>query len=381
VNRLQRTLRGLRARYRGRGDPPGWRTAKTTLAAVLAYLLALWLLGGQVQPLLAPLTALLVAQLTIFETVKSSVERVGSVVAGVLVAVALSELVGLTWWSLGIAVFASLVIGTVLRLGDHTLEVPISAMLVLAVAGQTPRAAALDRVVETLIGAATGVAVGFMLRPPVYVQPAGDATGSLATEMGELMVSMGEELTEGWSGEQARAWADQARELDRPLHSARIALARGEESLRLNPRQRRVREGASSLRAALAALEHAAVQVRGITLDLFDLAEAVEARGEEEPELLVALGRLLVELGGGVIAFGQLVAPEVAGPPREAVPLHIALEIARTHRDVLAELMLVDGRTDPELWHIQGSLLANVDRLLREIDLERGPDARRVRRR
>jgi hypothetical protein len=251
---------------------------------------------------------------------------------------------------------------------------------VLAVAGQAGTAA-LARVVETLIGAVTGVVVSFMLRPPVYVQPAGDAIGELAGEMAELLTSMGEELTEGWSGEQARTWEDRARELDRPLRAARIALARGEESLRLNPRQRRVREGASSLRAALAALEHAAVQVRGITLDLADLAEAVEAKGQAEPELLVALGRLLVELGGGVAAFGQLAAPEVAGPPREAVPLHIALEIARTHRDVLAELMLVDARTDLELWHIQGSLLANVDRLLREVDLERGPDARRVRRR
>jgi hypothetical protein len=379
VNRLRRTARDLRARYRGRGDPPGWRTAKTTLAAVLAYLLAVQLVGDQVPPLLAPLTALLVAQLTIFETVKSGVERVGSVVAGVLVAVLLSQVVGLTWWSLGVAIFASLVIGRVLRLGDHTLEVPISAMLVLAVAGQS-EAAALARVVETLIGALTGVVVSVTLRPPDYVQPAGDAVGELAAEMAELLTSTGEELTEGWSVEQARTWADQARELDRPLRAARIAVARGEESLRLNPRQRRVREGASSLRAALAALEHAAVPIRGITLDLADLADAVEASGQPEPELLVALGRLLVELGGGVAAFGQLVAPEVAGPPREAVPLHIALEIARTHRDVLAELMLVDARTDPELWHIQGSLLANVDRLLREIDLERGPDARRVRR-
>jgi Aromatic acid exporter family member 1 len=379
VNRLQVTVRTLAARYRGRGEPPGWRTAKTTLAAVLAYLLAVWLLGDQVPPLLAPLTALLVAQLTIFETVKSGVERVGSVVAGVLVAVLLSQVVGLTWWSLGVAIFASLVIGTVLHLGDHTLEVPISAMLVLAVAGT--EAAALGRVVETLIGAVTGVVVSLALRPPVYVQPAGDAVGALAAELAGLLVSMGEELTEGWSAEQARAWADRARELDRPLRVARVAVARGEASLRLNPRQRRVREGASSLRAALAALEHAAVPARGITLDLADLADAVEAKGQAEPELLVALGRLLVELGGGVAAFGQLVAPEVAGPPREAVPLHIALEIARTHRDVLAELMLVDARTDPELWHIQGGLLANVDRLLREIDLERGPDARRVRRR
>jgi Aromatic acid exporter family member 1 len=380
VNRLRETARVLSARYRGRGQPPGWRTAKTTLAAVLAYLLAVWLLGDQVPPLLAPLTALLVAQLTVFETVKSGLERVGSVVAGVLVAVLLSRVVGLTWWSLGIAIFVSLAIGTILRLGDHTLEVPISAMLVLAVAGQTGTAAA-GRVVETLIGAVTGVAVSFLLRPPVYVQPAGDAIGELAAETAKLLAAMGEELTEGWSVEQARAWAARARDLDRPLRRAEVALARGEESLRLNPRQRRVREGAASLRAALAALEHAGVQVRGIIRDLSDLAEGIEASGQAEPELLVALGRLLVELGGGVAAFGQLVAPEVAGPPREAVPLHIALEIARTHRDVLAELMLVDARSDLELWHVQGGLLAGVDRLLREIDLERGPDARRVRHR
>jgi uncharacterized membrane protein YgaE (UPF0421/DUF939 family) len=139
--RLRAAGRPSWTRYRGRGAPPGWRTLKTTLAAVLAYELARWLLGDQVPPLLAPLTALLVAQLTLFQTVKSGLERVGSVVAGVLVAVLLSRVVGLTWWSLAVTILASLVIGQILRLGDHTLEVPISAMLVLAVAGQTEAAA------------------------------------------------------------------------------------------------------------------------------------------------------------------------------------------------------------------------------------------------
>jgi hypothetical protein len=387
-DRLLRQLAVLRSRrlgrpswaaYRGRGAPPGWRTAKVTLAAVLAYELAKLLLGDQVPPLLAPLTALLVAQLTIFETVKSGLERVGSVVAGVLVAVLLSQF-GLSWWSLAVAIFASLVVGQLLHLGGHQLEVPISAMLVLAVAGQTT-AAAEGRVLETLVGAVVGVAVNGLLGPPVYVQPAGNAIGELADDVAGLLRSMGEELTGTWSSERARAWVGRTHELEGPLRGAETALGRGEDSLRLNPRRRRVLEGAASLRAGLAALEHTAVQVRGICRDLVDFAEGIDERGKAEPEVLVALGRLLVELGGGVAAFGELVAPDVAGPPREAVPLRIALEIARTHRDVLAELILVDAQTDPELWHIQGSLLANVDRLLREIDLERGPEARRVRRR
>jgi hypothetical protein len=375
--RAQRLGRPSWATYRGRGAPPGWRTAKTTLAAVLAYELARLLLGDQVPPLLAPLTALLVAQLTVFGTVRSALQQVGSVVIGVLVAVLLSKVAGLSWWSLGIAVFASLVIGQLLRLGAHQMEVPISAMLVFAVAGQA-QSAAEGRVVETLIGAAVGVTVNVLLAPPVYVQPAGDAVGDLADDLAELLRAMGEELTDGWSSGQAHAWVRRTQELDGPLHAAETALVRGEESLRLNPRRRRGLEGAATLRAGLAAMEHAAVQVRGICRDLADLAERIEQRGRAEPEVLVALGRLLAELGGGVEAFGQLLAPDVDRRPGQAVPLRIALEVARTHRDVLAELMLVDAATDPELWHIQGSLLANVDRLLLEIDLERGPDARRV---
>jgi hypothetical protein len=379
VLRARRIGRPSWSSYRGRGAPLAWRAVKTTVAAVLSYELARRFLTDPI-PLLAALTAVLVAQITIFETVRSGIERIGSVVAGVLVAGLLSRFVGLTWWGLAIVIFAALVIGQLLRLGPQSLEVPISAMLVLAVAGQTGQAA-IGRVVETLIGAVTGVAVNALLGPSVYVQPAGNAIGELAEDLADLLRTMGEELTEHWSSEQARAWVHRTQELDAPLRAAEAALARGEESLRLNPRGRRLLGATPSLRAGLAALEHAAVDVRAICRDLADLAEAIEERGQPEPEILTALGRLLVELGEGVAAFGELVAPDVAGPPRDVVPMRIALEIAQTHRDMLAELMLVDARDDRDLWHIQGSLLADVDRLLRELDVERGPEAQRVRRR
>jgi hypothetical protein len=61
--------------------------------------------------------------------------------------------------------------------------------------------------------------------------------------------------------------------------------------------------------------------------------------------------------------------------------MRIALEIAQAHRDVLAGLMRVNPRVDLDLWHVEGSLLANIDRLLRELDGEHGPHARHVRRR
>src|SRR5450759_5632405 len=184
----------MRATLFRRGRRPGLRTAKTTLAAVLSLILAQHL-GTSPAPVLAPLTALLVVQLTMYETVASGLQRVASVVAGVLIAVGVATYVGLTWWSLGAVVAASLIIGRLLRLGANLLEVPISAMLVLAVGGA--EGAALDRIYETLIGAGVGVAVNALIAAPLYVQPASDALGELAERMAAFLRQLADQLDAG----------------------------------------------------------------------------------------------------------------------------------------------------------------------------------------
>jgi uncharacterized membrane protein YgaE (UPF0421/DUF939 family) len=120
------------ARFR-RGGWSGlaW-TVRLTAASVAAYSIALAFFPGTV-PLLAPLTALLVVQLTPISLLASGVERVVSVAAGVSVAAIFSTAVDLTWWSLAVVIAVSLVVGQVLRLGSNLMEVPISAMLVLGV--------------------------------------------------------------------------------------------------------------------------------------------------------------------------------------------------------------------------------------------------------
>ena len=122
--------------------------------------------------MLAPLTALLVLQASLYQTIRSGLKKVLSVTVGVLVAVSVAEFIGFSWWQLTLLIAAALLIGGVLRLGDDLLEVPISAMLIFASAGQ--HAAAAGRVVDTLVGTAAGL-IGGLAFAPLRVQPAREA--------------------------------------------------------------------------------------------------------------------------------------------------------------------------------------------------------------
>ena len=128
----RRAVDDVTTRVRERGRTALLRAMRLTGTAVAAYVAALEISSSS-KPLLAPLTAMLVVQVTLFSTLHSGWQRVLSVMAGVMLAVGFSAVTGLTWWSLGILIAASIIIGQLLRLGTHLLEVPISAMLVLAV--------------------------------------------------------------------------------------------------------------------------------------------------------------------------------------------------------------------------------------------------------
>src|SRR3954467_5350348 len=125
------------------------RVARLTGAAVVAYLLALRVVSDP-RPVTAALTALLIVQVTLVGTIADTLRRILSVVAGVAVAIGVSTVVGFTWWSLGAVVAGSILLGQALRLGPHLMEVPISAMLVLAAGGAGIQAT--DRVAETMVG-------------------------------------------------------------------------------------------------------------------------------------------------------------------------------------------------------------------------------------
>ena len=240
---------------RHRAQPTAVTIVRLTVTAVFAYLLALPLPNTS-RPVLAPLTALLVVQVSIYQTLRTAVRRVAGVVAGVLLALGLSAWVGFTWWSLGIGTALGLTVGYALHLREEVLEVPISAMLIMSVG---TRSAATGRIVETFIGTAAGLVAGFVLTSP-RVQPAEEAIEDLCRMMAGLLDRMAGGLAGGpVHAATASDWLVQARALGGEIRRVDDALRQAEESTKLNPRSLRLPYSTITLRGSLETLEHEAI--------------------------------------------------------------------------------------------------------------------------
>ena len=99
------------------------------------------------------------------------------------------------------------------------------------------------------------------------------------------------------------------------------------------------------------------------------------------PELRRAFAVLLDDLARGLRGFGDLVSAEFGGGNVDRVDelLEQTLDVLRETRAVLTELVLldVDPRERTGLWMLQGSVLAAVEQVLLQLDLEQ-QDRRRA---
>lgn len=341
---------------------------RSTFAATVAYVVALHL-SPEAAPLTAPLTALLVVQVTLYATLTNGIRRVNAVVAGVLVAIAFSLLVGLTWWSLALVIMVSLAVGHLVRVDEYVAEVAISAMLVLGVTAVGDYAWA--RVLETLIGAVVGMGCNLLLPPPVWVGEAGESIEGLARRMRQLMLRAGEEAAGRTPAERAAERLHEARRLDHDIVQVDAALRQAEDSLRLNPR---VREGLLHrivLRTGLDTLEICMVVLRVITRSLTDLAKEREPEPLFEPQTGAVVEQLLSEIADAIVSFAVLVTTHVSSNAESAEErLAAQLDTAAATRDKLAQMLLDEVRRDPRQWQLHGAVLAECNRIIDELDIE-----------
>ena len=390
----RRQRRGARSRWHPRqllwwlwpGLPASWsqvperllpsatHIVRLTVAAVVAYVVADTVFPG-ILDLTAPLTALLVVQASTVGTLLMGVVRVGAVLTGVLVAIAVSAYLGLSWWSLALVIAASLVLAKLLRLGDQTLEAPISAMLILAVSA--PDVAAEVRVANTLIGTVVGVAFSLIVPIAIPNAQASEAvrrvTRSQAALLNEIASTLGDRAPHP---EEVSAWTEWTGDIAEELRVAAAAVEEARESRRLNPRALATATVHPGLASAVGRLDRALAAQRILIVAIGRQApdEASRSSGPSEAELRRAFAVALDDVANGLRAFGDLVQAEYGRvrADRADEAFDRTLDAVREARAVMTELTLldVDPRGQTELWLLHGSVLAALEQVVAQLDVE-----------
>ena len=350
---------------------------RITTAAVASYVVASLIFPGT-QPLLAPLTAMLVVQVTPVSLLASGLDRVVAVVSGVALAVVFAEFVPLEWWSLGLLILTSITIGQALRLRANLIEVGISAMLVLGVGSLGTESAAWQRISVTLVGAAVGIAANLLVPPRVATSDAGRAIDGLADSISDLLTRAADELAAlvergGDLRPAARAWLDDARQITYDIPRIGAVLQHAEQGRRLNVRAVGTPDVGPGLRQGLEALEHTAVAIRAMFRAVVDATHDPAWSDDDESTDDVSLGLALAfrEMAAVIDAFGQLVhdEAELAVHPRspDVRVLREALEGLQEARARFEHLLTDDSR--PVMLELHAAVLSTVKRLHQETDL------------
>ncbi len=386
------------ANARLRAQPSATYIARLTVTATAAYLIALHFPGASGpavgRPVLAPLTALLVLQASVFQTLRAGLKKVAAVLTGVLVAVGLSEEVPFTWWLLAVLIGGALIIGHLLRLGEDLLEVPISAMLIFS--AKNFGGVATGRIVDTLIGTVVGMAGGIVLTR-LRTESAREAVADLAWRLGDFLTMMSDGLrnapapaasdgdasngdtsdnedSDNEDSDQGMAlgWLQTARALRDDIERVDDSLREAEDSAKLNPRtvamapsERSVHN--TSLRAGLETLEHSTLYLRGLATSILDSARIPsEASPVRDAETRQRLADVFGQLGIAIRTYGRLMRALPSGD----VALERQLDDQLAHtlhlQDKLAVLLEPDiDRQDSDVseWPLRGEILSHVDRI------------------
>jgi len=219
---------------------PLLQVVKTSVAVVAAWLICSALFT-QTAPIFAAIAALLVVQPSVNQSIAKGLERSVGVILGVVLAYGIGFVFGTSGWVVLVAIVLALLFSWVLKLGPGSAnQIPISAMLVLSL-GALQFGYAVDRILETIIGAAIGLAVNVLIVPPVLLQPAHLAVARLAREVAAAMERLALALSEKTELDELDAIRAKARALRKTRDTATDAVARGAESLTLNPRRGRNR--------------------------------------------------------------------------------------------------------------------------------------------
>ncbi len=268
---------------------------KSALAAGLSWEIVSTLFGVEAAAL-AVVSAVIVVQVTSWQTVRKSIERILGVIIGVSLAVLVAHLLGLNFWTITLIIFFAQVIGLFLQNRGQYLatQIPISAALalVLGATGNYP----LLRVLGTLVGGLIGTVISLLFSPPLYVFRTRDAVAELMTRVAAAIPRLASALAVQLSRAESRQVYTSLRELEQHVHATEQAYSLGVDSTRLNPWARRARRLLVDYPDMLQALDRLVRQMRRIAYTINEPEPAWSELAQKQKWAL-DYARLLEEMG------------------------------------------------------------------------------------
>jgi uncharacterized membrane protein YgaE (UPF0421/DUF939 family) len=338
--------------WRGRlRDPVVWNDGtqllKTGLAAVLAWVLATEVFSLS-QSFLAPWAALLVVHATVYRTFSRGLRQVAAAVAGVLLAWAVGNALGLDTVSVALVIALGLAVGALPWFGEEAITVAATAMVVLTTGFSSDDSMLLDRLGDTAIGIVVGLLVNAAVWPPLRRRTAITAMDHVDDDIGELLADMGAKLVDGCSDEDVAAWVDRTRELDGDLDHAWALVRQAQESGRMNPRRSaRALRDPQQWRALLRRMEQALAETRSMARTL---GYQSASRDQWHPAFREHWPVLVADAG---LAIGDA-DPQAIGEVRGRL-------------DSLVDEVGAVGASSPQ-WPVYGALIINLRNTLDAMD-------------
>jgi uncharacterized membrane protein YgaE (UPF0421/DUF939 family) len=347
---MARAAMGPVRTFQASARTPLLQVLKTAAAAAIAWIACSFIATDE-PPIFGAIAAIIVVQPSINQSFSRAVERSIGVIVGVVVAYLVALIFGAPSWLILAAIVTSLLVGWALRFPQSsTVQIPISAMLVLSVGAQTP-GYAVERIVETIIGAIIGVFVNWLIVPPLAVQPAHDAVATLGREVAAIMDGLADVLSKPTDEKYRTLLLVEARLL-RPMQTKALAtLETAEESLRFNPRRSAHRDVLKTDAELMTMLGTVVTRVLG-------MARAVKDHFDESLRAEPVAVSIAEELRRAAHDL-RLVMENVALPQGEEERL------ADPEPALTAPIATVSP--DPAHWILIGSLLEDLRRVREEI--------------
>jgi hypothetical protein len=346
---------------------------KSALVASVSWYIAHDLIGAR-SPAFAPFSAVLIVQITAYQSLLQALRYVCAVSVGVSLQGAFGTFIGPNLLSFVLVALIAAFIGRWRRLGSQGSQVTTAAFFAFstyaAAAGQSQGLRELGQIVAlVLTGCGVGVVVNVLVLPPMRYRSAEDGIHVLGQSLRDLADDVCAALRRGeLDKESTEHWRHRAAQLGPMTAQAQSSVRTARESMRYHPWRAlsgwRGRPSFTGYQEVTDALERITYQMTSMTRS-FDQWHG-DGKGREEGGFLGRYGDFLSCFAAVAEVFGRLDEDRLREQCRELGAAVEELQEARVRLAEAAESGSSLPVSDPS--EPYGILLAEAVRLLDEVE-------------